>query len=84
MEFQTKRRTRTIRINRVFLLLSVLLIMVHTLNSAQGIQPYEKNPFYWEFRGKPCLLVGGSVDDDLFQVSWFEPHLDTLAACGGN
>ncbi len=74
----------TIRFNRMFLLLSVLPIMVHTQHSAQGIQPYKKNPFYWEFKGKPCLLVGGSVDDDLFQVSWFESHLDTLAASGGN
>ncbi len=74
----------TTRTNRKSLLLLTLFLAFHSLNSAQGIRPYEKNPFYWEFRGNPCLLVGGSVDDDLFQVSWFEPHLDTLAACGGN
>ena len=73
-----------IRINRIFLSIMVFSMGFHSLSSAQGIRPYENNPFYWEFRGKPCLLVGGSVDDDLFQVSWFEPHLDTLAACGGN
>ena len=66
------------------LVLPALFLVFHSLSSAQGIHPYEENPFYWEFRGKPCLLVGGSVDDDLFQVPWFEPHLDTLAACGGN
>ncbi|MEN8229319.1 MAG: hypothetical protein ABFS38_14265 [Bacteroidota bacterium] len=75
---------RVIRANRIFLFFMALSMGSCSLGFAQGIRPYGENPFYWEFRGKPCLLVGGSVDDDLFQVSWFEPHLDTLVACGGN
>lgn len=84
MKNQIRRVNRGTRTNRKFLLLPALFLVFHSLSFTQGIRPYEENPFYWEFRGKPCLLVGGSVDDDLFQVSWFEPHLDTLAACGGN
>ncbi|HEY8503237.1 MAG TPA: hypothetical protein VIL46_01555, partial [Gemmataceae bacterium] len=53
---------------------------------AEPIRPYAKNPFYWEYKGKPVLLLGGSDDDNLFQ--WEEPrlreHLDRLAAAGGN
>jgi len=52
--------------------------------AAQGLRPLPGNPFYWEFRGRPTLLLGGSVDDDLFQIDYVEAHLDTLAACGGN
>ncbi|MBW1696411.1 MAG: hypothetical protein JRK26_06405 [Deltaproteobacteria bacterium] len=51
---------------------------------AQGIRPWPENPCYWEFRGKPELLLGGSIDDDLFQCEGFEQQLDTLVACGGN
>ncbi len=48
------------------------------------IQPYEKNPFYWQLGGEPVVLLGGSVEDNLFQIDRLEAHLDTLAACGGN
>ena len=32
------------------------------------IQPYSGAPFYWQYRGKPVLLVGGSVEDNLYQI----------------
>ncbi len=34
---------------------------------ADRIQLYPKNPFYWQYRGKPVLLLGGSSSDCLFQ-----------------
>ncbi len=48
------------------------------------IQPYEKNPRYWHYKGKPVLLLGGSKDDNLFQIPELEEHLDLLASVGGN
>jgi len=48
------------------------------------IRPYEANPFYWQYRDKPVVLLGGSVEDNLFQVPDIVEQLDTLAACGGN
>lgn len=48
------------------------------------IQPYAKNPFYWEYNGKPILLLGGTVEDNLFQIADLEAHLKLLAAVGGN
>ena len=48
------------------------------------MQPYAKNPFYWEYKGEPVLLIGGSVEDNLFQIPDLEEHLDLLAAAGGN
>lgn len=42
------------------------------------------HPAYWQFKGKPMLLLGGSVEDNLFQISDLETHLDLLASVGGN
>jgi len=51
-----------------------------------GIRPYTENPRYWQYRGKPVMLLGGSDDDNLFQ--WpapdLERHLDALKVVGGN
>ncbi len=48
------------------------------------IQPWSVNPRYWQYKGKPSLLLGGSVEDNLFQIDNLELHLDTLASAGGN
>jgi hypothetical protein len=48
------------------------------------IQPYAGNPFYWQYKGKPVLLLGGSVEDNLFQIPNIEAHLDLLKSVGGN
>jgi hypothetical protein len=55
--------------------------------SAPGpIQPYAKNPWYWEYQGQPVLLRGGSDDDNLYQWTGREltEHLDLLVSVGGN
>lgn len=36
--------------------------------SEQRIKPYELNRSYWQYRGKPVLLLGGSDEDNLFQI----------------
>lgn len=48
------------------------------------IRPYLKNPRFWEFEGAPILLIGGSVEDNLFQITNLEEHLDHLVDAGGN
>lgn len=48
------------------------------------IQPYAHNPYYWQYQGTPVLLLGGSVEDNLFQIPNLGEELDTLAAAGGN
>jgi len=48
------------------------------------IQPWPKNPYYWQFKGEPVLLLGGSVEDNLFQIPNVAEHLDLLKAAGGN
>src|SRR5687768_5513834 len=48
------------------------------------IRPYEKNPRYWQYKGQPILLLGGSKDDNLFQIPDLEAHLDEIKSAGGN
>lgn len=53
-------------------------------DNAHRIRPLQTNPFYWQYKGRPLLLLGGSLEDNLFQIDGLEQHLDVLAACGGN
>ncbi len=51
---------------------------------ADAIRPYEANPRYWQYEGKPILLIGGSKDDSLFQIPQLKEHLDEMVAVGAN
>jgi hypothetical protein len=53
------------------------------------IKPYYENPYFWQYKGKPVLLLGGSGDDNLFNHPEIDgkslaDHLDILVAAGGN
>lgn len=48
------------------------------------IAPWPGNPWYWQYQGRPVLLLGGSKDDNLFQIPDLEAHLDEMAAAGAN
>jgi hypothetical protein len=50
----------------------------------QWIKPWSENPFYWQYKGEPVLLLGGTQTDNLFQKDYLETHLDSLQAIGGN
>jgi len=54
------------------------------MKNEDRIQPYSANPRYWQYKGEPVLLIGGSKDDSLFQIPDLEEHLDLLASVGGN
>jgi len=55
----------------------------HTAASDR-IQPWPKNPRYWQYKGQPVLLLGGSKDDNLFQIPDLKEHLEEIRAAGGN
>lgn len=48
------------------------------------IQPYSNNPAYWQYLGEQILLVGGSSNDNLFQIDDLIEELDSLIEYGGN
>jgi hypothetical protein len=54
------------------------------VNDEDRIQPYAGNPFYWQYKGQPVLLLGGSREDNLFQIPDIVQHLDLLQSVGGN
>jgi len=44
-----------------------------------------RSPWYWNYKGKTLLLIGGSWQDNMFNhPTRLEEHLDVLAASGGN
>lgn len=54
------------------------------MDNQHRIQLYSQNPFYWQYAGRPVILLGGSVEDNLFQIPDVAEHLDLLQAVGGN
>lgn len=54
------------------------------VTNADRIRPYSDNPWYWQYQGKPLLLLGGSKDDSLFQIPDLREHLDALKRAGAN
>lgn len=54
------------------------------MNESDRIRPGNANPFYWQYRGQPVLLPGGSVEDNLFQIPDQQSYLDLLKSVGGN
>jgi len=71
-------------------LLSLLLMAGHVVyctaqtNEANRIRPYAANPRYWQYKDKPVLLLGGSKDDNLFQIPDLQEHLDEMVSAGAN
>lgn len=73
----------------VLMLTFVLLVLTSAAKAAESlneerIQPWSENRSYWQLLGEPVMLVGGSQEDNLFQLDNLEAHLDVLAAAGGN
>jgi len=73
---------------RWFMIFIATLITVScTLSRKQTyvqISPWSENPHYWQYKGKPVLLLGATDNDNLFQNENLESHLDSLRMFGGN
>jgi len=48
------------------------------------IKVYAGNPWYWQYKGRPVLLLGGSDEDNLFNHPHLWSNLDVLREIGGN
>jgi hypothetical protein len=67
----------------VLTIISSIGIIAQDFNSKR-IQPYKGNNYFWQYDGKPVLLVGGSSDDNLFQIENLKEELDLIKSSGGN
>ena len=54
------------------------------VSNAERIRPYEENRWYWQYKGEPVMLLGGSKDDSLFQIPDLKEHLEAMKAAGAN
>lgn len=54
------------------------------LQTRTGLAQSRDHPQYWEYNGEPVLLLGGSDEDNLFQIPHLAEQLDLLASLGGN
>jgi len=76
----------------LLLSLSVLIVLVSASSSrlsandrnTNRIKPYAKNPHYWQYKGAPVLLLGGSKTDHIFLLDDLKSHLDDIAAAEAN
>ncbi len=66
--------------------LTLAAVWTHSAAAADrnAIEPCSKNPSYWQHKGKPVMLIGGSKDDSLFQIPDLKEHLDEMVAVGAN
>ncbi len=54
------------------------------MKKSQRIEFFEQNPYYWQYKETPLLLLGGSKKDNLFQIPDLREHLEEMVAVGGN
>lgn len=81
--FENNHKKYKVKNNLIF---TLLLFFVFGCNTETRIQPWTENPWYWQFKGKPVMLLGASSDDNLFQwpQEMLVPHLDSMKAVGAN
>ena len=71
-------------IHFVGLLLVCCSVLLGAQDDPTRIQPWKENPSYWQYEGKPVMLLGASKDDSLFQLPDLKEHLDQMQAVGAN
>jgi len=75
---------RFLFITAIILLMSCSGEMKEQVNEAAGIDISKNHPTYWSYNGEDMLLLGGSVQDNLFQIPDLAEHLELLVSAGGN
>ena len=66
------------------IVLSHAVLLAADDKNADRIKPYAKNPRYWQYKGEPVMLLGGSKTDHIFLLDDLKTHLDEMQAVGAN
>ena len=66
------------------IVLSCAMLSAANGKKADCIKPYAENPHYWQYEGRPVMLLGGSKTDHIFLLDDLETHLDEIKAVGAN
>jgi hypothetical protein len=77
---------KNIKLIQIISFIAIITVLSCTAEKNARIQPWPQNPYYWQYKGNPVLLLGGSDDDNLFQweKSALTKQLDLLQSVGGN
>ena len=59
-------------------------ISANTAAATDAVKPWQSNPRYWQYKGSPVLLLGGSKTDHIFLLDDLKEHLDEIASVGVN
>ncbi|MBE0675474.1 MAG: hypothetical protein IH591_12505 [Bacteroidales bacterium] len=54
------------------------------IKNQDHLKPWSENPRYWQYKGKPILLLGGSKTDHIFLADGLLEHLNEIHEAGGN
>ncbi len=73
----------------IYLMTAITLFMsngakAQVNRNENSIKPYKADPRYWQYKGQPVMLLGGSETDHIFLLDDLKPHLDEIAQTGGN
>lgn len=81
-----RRKERNMRMLEIFVCFIVVIgTCAAVFGADSGIDIFKGNPRYWQYNGKPVLLLGGSDEDNLFNdPGLMKKDLDLLPKCGGN
>jgi len=78
---KTKKYMQIVKYATIFL----FLICCFSLFAQEtGIKPYAENNRFWEYQGKPVLLLGASSNDNLFQNPDVVDELNVMRSIGAN
>ena len=78
------RHPQTHHIGIIVALAMALQTGIALADNADRIQPWSENPTYWQYKGQPVMLLGGSKTDHLFLLDDLKEHLDEIHAVGAN
>jgi Putative collagen-binding domain of a collagenase len=73
--------------NKLTTILFVSIFCLGCQNTENNrIKPWTENPWFWQYKGEPIMLLGASSDDNLFQwqTEMLVAHLDSMKAVGAN
>ncbi len=89
--YESKLGKRLARIVAWLVVMKLCTVTYALADDADRIRPYSGNPYYWQYKGQPVLLLGGTGQDNLFNHpnglepgDTLEAHLDLLVSVGGN
>jgi hypothetical protein len=54
------------------------------MRNEDRIRPYAKNLRYWQYKGEPVMLLGGSKTDHIFLIDNLKEHLNEIQEVGAN